>query len=53
MVKNEIREKIEEKHKSNSVPYVSRDLHTVCPRSSDPFDIVTYYIILLGHTVVQ
>ena len=32
-----------------------KGLYTVCPRSSDPFYMVTYYItwnaLLLGHTV--
>ena len=33
-----------------------RSLHTVCPRSSDPFYNVTYYIngaLLPGHTAVK
>ena len=33
--------------KSNTLKYVYTVLHTVCPRSSDPFYIVTYYIKLV------
>ena len=29
---------------SFSFPYRTRSNHTVCPSSSDPFDIVTYYV---------